>query len=204
MTAASKGLHRALARAGSSSIAIAEMQTADLLAEMTDDQKTALAAQLAPKASADEKPGAAPKAKAAAGPEDEDDDDGGDDDKPKAKAKAPAPKASASDPRLKAVAEAVATDDACKGKADLAISLLADDDYKSVSASGIIKMLGSTTVASAGDPEEAARAEMRAAISGTTNSKIEANDQGGKPDAKAKADSVWDRAYASVDALRQK
>lgn len=196
MTAASKGLHRALARAGSSSIAIAEMQTADLLAEMTDDQKTALAAQLAPKASADEKP-AAPKVKAD-GPDDED-EDGEDEEKPKAKAKAPAPKAGASDPRLKAVAEAVATDGACKGKADLAITLLADDDYKSVSASGIIKMLVSATVASAGDPEEAARAEMRAAISGATNSNINANDEGTKPDDRAKADAVWDRARAQID-----
>lgn len=47
MTGASTGLQKALARAGSSVVAIAEMQTTDLLAQMTDEQKAELSARLA-------------------------------------------------------------------------------------------------------------------------------------------------------------
>lgn len=192
MTNATKGLHRALGRAASAAaVAIADLQPNDLLAEMSDEQKTAMAAHFAPTASVtvtDQ-----PAAGAGDPPNDDDDNDDGDPVQPAAAAR---------DPRIKAVAKAVATNDACKGKADVALSLLADDDFSELSASAIVKMVAGSPAVS--DPDAAARSEMRAAIASTTNSNVNANDAGSKPDAKAKADSVWDRAFASVDALRAK
>lgn len=205
MTGASAGLQKALARAGSSVVAIAEMQTDDLLAQMTDEQKAALAATLAPKAEA--------SADAAMKPGDEkcsedgdDDDKGGDSDPEMVKGKKKGSEASAdasATARVKAVAQAVATDPNCKGKADLALSMLADDDFAGLNASGLVKLLGktpATTSASAdagADADATARATMLAAIEETGNSDINAN-AGLKPSGAANATAIWDRAIAKL------
>lgn len=188
MTTAAQGVQKALARAGASVIAIAEMSADDLLAQMTDEQKTALSASIAPPApKADVKPG------------DDQPDDAKEAEAKKGK-EADASAASAADPRVKVVAAAVASDDACKGKADLALLMLADDDYATLSAAGIVKLLGKSTIGAeaSGDAEAAARAEMKAALAETTNSGIEANG-GGKPDKKQAARSAWDNVLASMN-----
>lgn len=201
MTDASKGLRKALARSGASVVAIAEMQASDLLAELSEEQKTALAAELAPAAAA----GAAPAAgaAAAAGGEGEDDEPGDEDEEeapPPAAASGAAPKADASErSRVKAVAKAVAEDETCKGKADLALQMLADDDFAGLNAAAMVKLLGKQTVAAAADDEAGARAEMKRALAETTNSGIDASSggKGGGNSAGASA-SVWDKAIASV------
>lgn len=101
-----------------------------------------------------------------------------------------------------------------EGREAAAFDLLADAELTNLSAEGIGRLLGnmpkaggSTTLTEEQQreaAEAAGREEMKAELAKGKNSQVEANDQGGKPDAKAKADSVWDRAYASVDALRQK
>lgn len=201
-TGASKGLQKALARAGSSVLAIAEMQAGDLLAELTDEQKTALAAELGPAASASAAPATAAAASAAAsdggegeGEEGEDDDEPA----PPAAASASASGAQAGErARVKAVAKAVAEDETCKGKADLALQMLADDDYAGLSASGIVKLLGKqpAPTTAANDPDAAARAEMQNAIAETGNSGIDAS--GGAGGGKgANAEAIWDQAIAA-------
>lgn len=197
MTTAAQGVQKALARAGSSVVAIAEMTAADLIAAMNDDQKAELAASLAPAANAEMPP---KKKEGCSEDGDEDDKEGDSDpgmkDKPKCSDEGTA---KAADPRVKAVATAVATDDACKGKADLALSMLADDDFASLSASGIVKLLGkspATAQVATADPEAAARAEMKAALSNSKNSDIDPN--GGASGSKAKA-SPWDRVIAEMN-----
>jgi hypothetical protein len=209
MTGASKGLQKALARAGSSVLAIAEMQPKDLLAEMSDEQKAALATELAPYAVASDDAGLKPEDKA--GEDGDYDDKDGDESKPdlgkdkKEKGSEASADASAT-ARVKAVALAVATDDNCKGKADLALAMLADDDFNGLSASGLVKLLGKTPAtssasASAGvDTEEAARAEMRSVIASTGNSKIDANADG-KSSVAATHSAGWAKATARVNSL---
>lgn len=189
MTEASTGLSRALARAGTGVVTIAEMQTDDLLAAMSDDQKADLAAKIAPEkpetpndnASADDN-AATPKP----GKDGEDGDgEDGDEDESEAgdgKKKDKMSETSAdAHARVKAVAKAVAEDDSCKGKADMALQMLADDDYAGLPASGIVKILGKTTAGSTAgaDPEAAARAEMQNAISASKNSNIDPSNSGG-------------------------
>ncbi len=206
MTGASTGLQKALARAGSSVIAIAEMQTDDLLAQMTDEQKAALAATLAPKADASANAEMKPGDKKCS--EDADDDDKGGDSDPEDKMEGKdGASANASTDRVKAVAAAVATDPNCKGKAELALAILADDDFAGLNASGLVKLLGktpATTSASAAagvDAEAAARAEMKAAINETGNSNIDAGN-GGASAAKPNHSAGWARATARVNAQR--
>lgn len=205
MTGASTGLQKALARAGSSVIAIAEMQTDDLLAQMTDEQKAALAATLAPTAAASAEAEMKPGKEKGSEDGDDDDKDGDSDPEDKMEGKDGA-SANASTDRVKAVAAAVATDPNCKGKAELALSMLADDDFAGLSASGLVKLLGkapATTSASAAagvDPEAAARAEMRAAIDETGNSNIDAGN-GGAGAGKANHTSGWAKATARVNRL---
>lgn len=196
MTTAAKGVQKALARAGSSVLAIAEMTAEDLIAQMTDDQKAGISAALAPAGNAAEHK-EPDQMEPDGDPDDENCEDG---DKTAAKKKPACDDgASAADPRVKAVAAAVAKDPACKGKADLALSMLADDDYAALSASGIIKLLGKTPASSASDtdPEAAARAEMKAALDETKNSSADANSGGGTDKAKASA-GAWDRVYADL------
>lgn len=206
MTGASTGLQKALARAGSSVLAISEMQTDDLLAQMTDEQKAALAATLAPQAEASANAEMTP-GKENCSEDGDNDDEGGDTDPEmgngKKKGSEANADASASTDRVKAVAHAVATDPNCNGKADLALAMLADDDFAGLSASGLVKLLGKTSAttsasASAGvDADDAARSEMRAAINETGNSNIDAND-GAKPSTAANATAIWDRVIARM------
>lgn len=202
MTEASTGLRKALARAGGSVVAIAEMQTEDLLAEMTDEQKAQLADTLSPQISAavsaaDDSTAMKPKKDGAA------EDDGDDDDAPmkyREQQASDAQRQSAADPRVKAVAEAVATDDACKGKADLALQMLADDDYAGLSASGIVKLLGKTNVSSAtaADPEAAAREEMKAALAASANSNVAPVSES-TPDKAQAASAPWNKVIAGMN-----
>lgn len=202
MTTASKGLQRALAR-GSSTVAIAEMSVADLFAEMSDDQKAELAAQITAPAAA------AVPAQPAGNASDEggDGEEEGDKKKPKKPTGTPDDAdANASASRVKAVAQAVATDDSCKGKGAQALAMLADDDFAGLSASGIVKLLGtlprddhaSITEAQRAAAEASGREEMRAALNSVPNSNIDAGGAG-KPDKRAAADAVWDRARATID-----
>ena len=138
-----------------------------------------------------------PKKKDGCSEDGDEDDEGGDSD-PAVK---PKTGAEASTDRVKAVAAAVETDPACKGKAALALSMLADDDFAGLSASGLVKMLGKTPVsgasASDADADAAARAEMQAALAETTNSNIDANTPPAGS-AQANSTSVWDKAIARV------
>jgi hypothetical protein len=201
MSGASTGLHKALARAGSSVIAIAEMQADDLLAELSDEQKTALATALTPSSNAGA-PGNPPAADASAGDEP---GDGEPDEKKDEKAKkkegmeASAAANTSERDRVKAVAKAVAEDDTCKGKADLALAMLADDDFAGLNATAMVKLIGKQSASAGdGDPEAAARSEMQNAIRSSSNSGVDASG-GGKPGGKAEQSaSVWDAAIAKV------
>lgn len=186
MTNATKGLAKALARTASGDVvALAEMSADDLLAGMSDETRTQLAATLgaAP----------APAAPLASMPSDDEPDDMCSEcktAKKDGKCKcAPAdaganaattPVAASAHDRVKAVA---ASDEA-KANPGAALALLADDEFAGLSANGIIGLVGKMSTAPAAssvDPEEAARAEMRAAISaGATNSTIDATAGGGQ------------------------
>jgi hypothetical protein len=194
MTSASQGLAKALGRSASGdTIALAEMSAEDILANLSDEQRAELGASLTPP---DANAGAMPPKKDGCSEDGDEDDAGGDGDVEEK------PGMSASDDRIKAVAAAVATDDACKGKAAMALELLADDEFAGLSAEGIIKMLGKTSIdgadAAAADPEAAARADMKAALQSQQNSNIDAGGgSGAQPAAKASGD-VWDKAIARV------
>lgn len=116
------------------------------------------------------------------------------------------PKAStAPHDRVKFVAHAVATDPACKGKAALAIQMLADPDYANVSGAGVVKLLkaGATaTVPTAKDAaaarDKAQRQVMRAAIIETGNSGIAP--EGGSGAKSANSGGSWSRVIADMNA----
>lgn len=192
MTDASTGLRKALGRSASGEvIALAEMNATDLLASLGDDQKAELAAALAPEpaaAAAEEMP---PKKDGCSEDGDEDDADG---DKDKG------PMAAASDDRIKVVAAAVENDDACKGKASLALQMLADDDYAGLNGAAMVKLLGKTNIegaAASADVEGEDRAAMQAALKSQDNSNVVPNgsqSQGQNADSTA----VWDKAIARV------
>jgi len=192
MTDASTGLRKALGRSASGEvIALAEMNATDLLASLGDDQKAELAAALAPEpaaAAAEEMP---PKKDGCSEDGDEDDTDG---DKDKG------PMAAASDDRIKTVAAAVENDDACKGKASLALQMLADDDYAGLNGAAMVKLLGKTNIegaAASADVEGEDRAAMQAALKSQDNSNVVPNgsqSQGQNADSTA----VWDKAIARV------
>lgn len=195
MTTASKGLAAALARTSSGAVlALAELSADELMAQLSDEQKAGLSAALpapAPSASAEDMPSKKDNCS-----EDGDEDDLGEDSDP-----APKPKSEASTDRVKAVASAVENDPACKSKAELALSMLADDDYAGLSASGLVKLLGKTPVpggsnASDADTDAAARAAMQEAIAETGNSKIDASNGGASPTQASNASALWDRAIA--------
>lgn len=205
MTDASTGLRKALGRSASGEvIALAEMTAEDLIASLSDEQRASLAAALpAPAATAAE-----PSASAEAKPEDQCSEDGDDDDEngdsdpkmgKKKKAASDDTAANAASDRVKIVAAAVANDDACKGKAALALAMLADDDYAGLNGAAMVKIIAKTpsdsASAASADVEEAARAEMRAALSETANSNIDASGAGTSP--VSNAQSIWDKAIAA-------
>jgi len=196
MPGANNGLKAALARSAAGAVvALSEISADDLLAGMTDEQKAALAAELAPAASAGAAatpPVAVAGADANAADDGQQSGEGGEGDDPAAAANA------SERDRVKAVAKAVAEDDTCKGKASLALAMLADDDYASLSASGIVKLLGKQAATEGGDAESAARSEMREAIAQSGNSNIDASGGSKVKDGAAQSASVWDSAIAKV------
>jgi hypothetical protein len=197
MTTASTGLAKALGRSASGEvIAIAEMSATDLLASATDEQKAELAAALTPTAAAaDDMP---PKKKDGCSEDGDEDEASAESEDGQQAAAAPLSTNASVHERVKAVAAAVATDETCKGKAGLALDLLADDEFAGLSASGIIKMLGKGSASEAeADPEAGARAEMKSALASQNNSGIEANG-GTKQADQAGTAAVWDKAIARV------
>jgi len=212
MTNASAGMATALARAGGSVIAIGEMSAVDLLASMSAEQKAAVFA-------AAPAPATAGVAVAAMEPG----DDTGDEKCSKCsepmkdgKCKKCSPDSNASaalidgtplqtnasiHERVKAVASAVEADDNCKGKAGLALAMLADDDYASLSASGIVKLLGKTpATAAAADADGEAGAGMLAAMKAMGN----ANTGNSSASVSAEANHGWDSIHADIQARRGK
>lgn len=184
MTEASAGLRKALAR----NAGVSKMSTEELLANLSDEQKTALAASLAPSADAkehdDEEMGdydKKDKSKKKAG--DKDKDYMGDDE---ADADADA---SADDGTARAVA--VMSSEHFAGREKLAADLLGN---KKLSADEIVSILASSAQA---DPEAAARDEMRAALEANKGSNIEANDRA-PADKAAAAANIWANATARV------
>jgi len=206
MITASQGLGKALARVGGGVVAFSEMPVADILANLSDEQRAELAASVAPPA---------PVAGAAGHAEpDGNEPDGDPDDSKCSTCKEPmkdgkcakcAPDSNASEAsataRIKAVAAAVATDDACKGKADLALGMLADDDYAALSASGIVKLLSKQPAsASTRDGEEDDGRAMLAAMREGAQADL---GQGGATPANAAAaeNHGWGSAVAKANRL---
>lgn len=186
-------------RAAAPAVSAEETNPDVLLAGFNEEQMKAVEAHFASKAEMKPKENCS---------EDGDDDDKGGDSDPEDKMEGKdGASANASTDRVKAVAAAVATDPNCKGKADLALAMLADDDFAGLNASGLVKLLGktpATTSASAAagvDAEAAARAEMKAAINETGNSNIDAGN-GGASAAKPNHSAGWARATARVNAQR--
>lgn len=194
MTGASEGLRKALVRGQKGSVlTLPEMSAEELLAQMTDDQRTALAASLNPAANAGDMP------KKASDDEDEDDMETEDDGtkKPKSKKKddeymddkAAAAKA-ATDRSL-----AVMASDHFAGREKLAATLLAS----SMSADEIITALaaapkGPASGVDADDADDAkARADMRAKLSADQPGELGDDDT---PDAGAFTD--WASIHAEV------
>ena len=106
---------------------------------------------------------------------------------------------SASQQRLRTVANAIDTDDACKGKAGRALAMLASDDYAGLSARALVKLISKEpTSAVASDPEAGARAEMKAALKGTRNSGI-APGSGAGASADDNGSAGWSKAIAAVN-----
>lgn len=185
MTEASTGLRKALARGAN----VSALSPEELLAQMTDEQKTALAASLAPAAKA----GEAPKPEAdATDDEDEDDLEMGE---KKSKEK---DKEYAADDKAKAATDralAVMSSEHFAGREAQAKTLLANDK---LSADEIITMLADLKPAASADPEADARAEMQAALKDNTPSGIEANVADPKANPAVQAEAVWAHATAKV------
>lgn len=193
MTEATKGLRKAIVR----NAGVSKLTTEELLAEMTDEQKTAIAASLNPAASA------ADPAKKCSDDEDEDDMETEDDGtkKPKSKKKddeymddkASAAKA-ATDRSL-----AVMASEHFAGREKLAATLLANDKLSADEIVGILAASG--TVASEDDADAKARADMRAKIAAEQPGELGDDDT---PEAGAftdwaviHAEVAKDRGYAS-------
>lgn len=185
MTEASTGLRKALARKAG----VSKLTTAELLAEMTEEQKAELAASLAP---------ANAPAPAASASDDEDEDDmemGDGEKKPKSKKKDD--EYMDEDAKAKAATEravAVMSSEHVAGRTKLAADLLANDK---LSADEIISILAASAPAAPADPEAAARAEMQDALAEAGNYEIEANDRV-SISTDASAANVWDGAIARV------
>lgn len=95
-----------------------------------------------------------------------------------------------------------------EGREAAAFDLLADEDLANMSAEAIGRLLGKmpkaeTTALTEEQQREAAekggREEMKDALAAGKNSNINANDEPGKPDARAQSDAVWDKARARID-----
>jgi hypothetical protein len=185
MTEASAGLRKALAR----NAGVSKLTTEELLAQMSEEQKTALAASLAPPpAQAAAEAGSEPEAEAEEGEAEEE-----------GKAKKKDKDYMGEDAKAKAATEraiAVMSSEHVAGRTKLAADLLANDK---LSADEIITILSASAPATTADPEEAARAEMQAALQAAQNSQVEANDSGAPA---AAAGSVWDKSYAKLGLIK--
>ena len=201
MTTAQKGLAKALGRSASGAVvALAELSTAEILASLDDDKKAELSAALSPPSPPEPAAAAAaedmPKKKDGCSEDGDEDDAEGDSDKDTPKT----PMAEASDNRVKIVAAAVENDDACKGKASLALQMLADDDYAGLNGSALVKLIGKTPIEGASaslDGEEAARAEMKSVLQSQGGSNFAPNASAATGQS-ANSTSVWDKAIARV------
>lgn len=205
MTEATTGLRKALARAGNGSlVTLSELTTDDLLANLSDEQKAGVTAKLAPLLPAAETKDMPKDEDPEAEAEDEDPEAEADDDAKAGKDKKDGYMAAGvRDERVKAVAAAVASDAACQGKSDLALQMLADDDYASLSASGLVKLLAKTgggAAATEADGETQALAEMRAALKEQRNSNIDALGGGSSKAAGTGGGAkVWDTVLARMN-----
>lgn len=188
MAEASNGLRNALARAKSGAVAISEMQAADIMTALSDEQKVSLAAALA---------ASTPTASQSAGqdpaPEDEEDPDMPDSEEQIAAARA--------DERQRFTT--VMASDHYIGREGLAATLLASDKMTAdeiVTALAAAPKAAAEPAESAGDPEAAARAEMQAAIAATGNSSVDAGgaDAASKATKSKAASEAWDRVYADL------
>ena len=187
MTEASAGLRKALAR----NAGVSKLTTEELLAQMSEEQKTALAASIAP-------PPAQAAAEAAAEPEaeaEEGEGEGEGDPKSKKKDK----EYMGEDAKAKAATEravAVMSSEHVAGRTKLAADLLANDK---LSADEIISILSASAPANTTDPEDAARAEMKAALTSAGKSNIAASGGTATPNASG---SVWDKSYAKLGLVK--
>lgn len=211
MTEASKGLGKALARAGSKVLAIGEMSVADVLAGMSDEQKAELFAQ-APKpavASSDPEPDPSDPSEPGEGEKcskcSEPMKDG------KCSKCAPDSKAdaNASDEVTKARAEerarfnAVMSSEHYKGRESLAAKMLANEK---LSADEIIGLLADAAPAAQGSDDAAAGAAMLAVMKAagnpdTSNASGNANNPS-QP--KQEANHGWADIHAEIAARRGK
>jgi hypothetical protein len=190
MTDAQTGLRKALARTGSSVVAIAEMQSKDILANLSDEQRAELAAELAPQA-------AQPPAQGASEAPEKEDKSGDAMCEDGAEAGTSADANASASSRVKAVAAAVASDENCKGKADIALAMLADDDFAYLSASAIIKLVGKTNAPSAsGDDAENGSRAMMDAIKAQQNANLGSNGEITEP--VQAANHGWNEIHASI------
>lgn len=219
MTKASTGLVAALARGGKV-LSLAEMTADDILAGVSSETKAALLASASAAAS--------PAPTSGASDDGDPDDMGGDKDKcskcgepmkdGKCSKCTPTEGASAAalqidallegvplqtnasmHERVKAVASAVETDEACKGKAGLALAMLADDDYASLSASGIVKLLGKTPAVAADADAEAGGAMLAAMKQFGNPDTGNASGNANNPSKPAQAaNHGWDSIHAEI------
>ena len=190
MTEASTGLRKALARKAG----VSQLSTEELIAQMTDEQKIALAAAL-PTASA------ADPAKKCSDDEDEDDmeDNGDGEKKPDAKKKDNKMKdketaASADAGTQRALA--VMSSEHFAGHEAQAKTLLANDK---LSADEIITILADLKPAAPADLEADARADMQAALKENAPSGVEANSSGLPAQV---AGNIWENSYAKLGLIK--
>ena len=197
MTTAAQGVQKALARAGSSVIAIAEMSAADLLAQMSDEQKAALAASVTPA------PAPAPVASAASEPTDEEKEA---ERKKKEGEAAPASDAS-SFAAVNARFQTVVASEHYAGNEQLAHALLGNNKLSAAEITGALAAVtkpgaDASVEQLANAKAEGERSGMKAALSQTQNSDVEPG--GAAPlNKRQAADAVWDRARAKVEARRK-
>lgn len=198
MTTAAQGVQKALARAGNGVVAVAEMPASDLLAAMSDEQKAALAAELAPSLAAAMMPEKKKKKM-----EGEAEDDGDEDDAEMPKKKKDGMDANASAfAQVHARFQTVMASDHYAGNEALAQQLLGNEKLSAAEITAALATVKKPDQAAANAAaEEAGRAEMRAALTAATgNSDIAASGGGtSTKDTKAEADAVWDRARATIE-----
>lgn len=199
MAGASNGLQKALTRAGASVVAIAEMTADDLIAQMTDEQRAAMAATLAPKAGADATAGGAP-AKPAKEGEGEQGEDGADGEASDAGDKPNKNKGS----EASAAAIAKARAEGFRAGSARAAEVIGHDSF---SAAAAVKLLGNAKLDAMsadeigelmGEQPDAGAREMLGALRGDKTPPLGSG--GNADDGKGKADVAagWGKATAKM------